>query len=122
LRPSTNCDNYIFMKQYVIDQLRPADYEAVKAYLDENFESSSLEGIYWIPLDQGILTEVQAEHTECQPFYFAVDLEQNFMANELLVRTKSKMRCSCMGYATEKQLYWIIQFVDAVFDKLGIKI
>jgi len=64
------------MKQYVVDQLRPADYEAVKAYLDENFESSSVEGIYWIPLDQGILTEVQAEHTECQPFYFAVDLEQ----------------------------------------------
>jgi len=105
------------MKQYVVDQLRPADYEAVKAYLDENFESSSVEGIYWIPLDQGILTEVQAE-----PFYFAVDLEQNFMANELLVRTKSKMRCSCMGYATEKQLNWIIQFVDGVFDKLGIKV
>ncbi len=42
LRLSTNCDNYIFMKQYVVDQLRPEDYEAVKAYLDENFESSSV--------------------------------------------------------------------------------
>lgn len=110
------------MKQYVIDQLRPADYEAVKAYLDENFESSDVEGIYWISLDQDLLTEIQAEHTECQPFCFAVDLEQNFMASELLVRTKNKMRCSCMGYATEKQLNWIIQLADGVFDKLGIKI
>ncbi|MBL7181207.1 MAG: hypothetical protein ABIK98_15100 [Pseudomonadota bacterium] len=109
------------MKQYVIDQLRPEDYEAVKAYLDENFSSSPVEGIYWIPLDQDILTDVQAEHTQCQPFYFAVDLEQNFMASELLVRTKNRMRCSCMGYATEKQRNWIIQVADAIFDKLGIK-
>ncbi len=110
------------MKQYVIDELRPADYEAVKSYLDENYSSSIVEGIYWIPLEQSMLTELQAEHTECQPFYFAVDLEQNFMASELLIRTKNKMRCRCMGYANEKQLRWIIQFTDAIFEKLGIKI
>ena len=110
------------MKQYVIDQLRPADYEAVKAYLDKNYGSSAVEGIYWIPLDQSMLTKLQAEHTECQPFYFAVDLEQNFMASELLIRTKNKMRCSCMSYANEKQLNWIIQFTDAIFDRLDIKI
>ena len=110
------------MKQYVIDQLRPADYEAVKAYLDENYSSSIVKGIYWIPLDQSMLTELQAEHTECQPFYFAVDLEQNFMASELLIRTQNKMRCSCMSYADEKQRNWIIQFADAIFDRLNIKI
>ena len=121
LRTSTNYDNFIFMKQYVIDQLRPADYEAVKAYLEENFSSSNVEGIYWIPLDQDILTGVQAEHTSCQPFYFAVDLEQNFMAIEFLVRTKNKIRCSCMGYATEKQRNWIIQLADSIFDKLKIR-
>jgi len=110
------------MKQYVIDQLRPADYEAVKAYLDKNYSSSIVEGIYWIPLDQSMLTELQAEHTECQPFYFAVDLEQNFMASELLIRTQNKMRCSCMSYADEKQRNWIIQFADAIFYRLEIKI
>ena len=110
------------MKQYVIDQLSPADYEAVKAYLDKNFSSSIVAGIYWIPLDQNMLTAVQAEHTACQPFYFAVDLEQNQMASELLIRTKNKMRCSCMSYADEKQRNWIIQFADAIFEKLNIKI
>lgn len=110
------------MKQYVIDQLSPADYEAVKAYLDKNFSASIMAQIYWIPLDQNILNEVQAEHTECQPFYFAIDLDQNQMVSELLIRTKNKMRCSCMSYANEKQRNWIIQFSDAVFDKLNIKI
>ena len=54
--------------------------------------------------------------------YFAVDLEQNFMASELLIRTQNKMRCSCMSYANEKQRNWIIQFTDAIFDRLNIKI
>ena len=110
------------MKQYVIDQLRLADYEAVKAYLDKKYRSSIVEGIYWIPIDQSLLTEVQSEHTECQPFYFAVALEQNLMASELLIRTKNKMRCSCISYANEEQLHWIVQFADAIFEKLDIKI
>lgn len=122
LHATPNYDKYVFMKQYVIDQLRPADYEAVKAYLNENYNSSVVAGIYWIPLDQSLLTEVQVQHTECQPFYFAVDLEPNFMASELLIRTKNKMRCSCMSYANVKQIQWIIQFTDAIFEKLGIKI
>jgi len=39
LRGTTNCDNFVFMKQYVIDELRPKDYELVKAYLEKNFSS-----------------------------------------------------------------------------------
>jgi hypothetical protein len=54
------------MKQYVIDELRPKDYEMVKAFMDENFGSSNVDGVYWIQLDQNILTQVQKEHTECQ--------------------------------------------------------
>jgi len=110
------------MKQYVIDELRPKDYEMIKAYMEENFSSSEVAGIYWIPLDQKILTKVQAEHTNCQPFYFAVDLEPNLMSFELLVRTINRVRCSCMGYATEKQRNWIIEFADSIFEKLEIKI
>ena len=109
------------MKQYVIDELRPKDYEMIKAFMDENFGSSNVDGVYWIQLDQNILTQVQKEHTECQPFYVAADLELNLVAFELLVRTKNRMRCSCMGYATEKQRNWIMGLADSMFDKLGIK-
>ncbi len=109
------------MKQYVIDELRPKDYETIRTYMDKNFNSSNVGGIYWLQLDQNILTEVQKKHAECQPFYFAVDLEQNLMAFELLVRTKNRIRCNCMGYATEKQRNWLIGFADSIFDKLKIK-
>ena len=122
LRGTTNCDNFVFMKQYVIDELRPKDYEFVKAYLEENFSSSNVDGIYWIQLDQNILTKIQAEHTDCQPFYFAVDLEPNLITFELLIRTKKRIRCDCMGYATEKQRNWLIRLADSIFDTLEIKI
>ncbi len=110
------------MKQYVIDELRPKDYATVKTYLDENFSAPDMGGIYWVPLDQDLLTEVQAEHANCQPFYFAIALEPDFVAFELLVRTKNKMRCSCMSYATEKQRNWFIGFADSIFDKFKIKV
>ena len=45
LRDTTNCDNFVFMKQYVIDELRPIDYKLVKAYFEENFSSSGVDGI-----------------------------------------------------------------------------
>jgi hypothetical protein len=46
------------MKQYVIDELRPKDYELVKAHLEENFSTSDVDGIYWIQLDQNILSKI----------------------------------------------------------------
>lgn len=110
------------MKQYVIDELRPKDHKEIKVYMEENYNASDMDGIYWIPLEQDILTKIQKEHTDCQPFYFSVDLEPNLIAFEMLIRTQKKMRCSCMGYTTEKQRNWIIELADSIFDQLGIKI
>ena len=121
MRPPTNCDNSFFMKQYVIDELRPADYEKIKSYLSETFEASALDGIYRVPVDQEMLSDVQVEHIECQPFYFAIDLEPNLLACELLVRSKNRMRCNCIGYATDEQRDWILRFVDTIFERLEIK-
>ncbi len=108
------------MKQYVIDELRPEDYKKVKSYMDEYFGFSKIDGIYWIPIDVEILSGIQKEHEQCQPYYFAVDLESNLMACELLVRTREKIRCNCISYATEQQRNWLINLIDAIFEKLEV--
>jgi hypothetical protein len=108
------------MKQYVIDELRAADYQALKNFLDEHYGPAALEGIYWIPVAGELLTAVQQEHRECQPHYVAVDLDRNRMACELLVRTNKRVRCSCIGYATEKQFSWLVALIDDVFNRLKI--
>ena len=77
-----------FMKKYVIDELRAADYEALKIYLDEQYGPAEMGGIYWIPIAADILTDIQSEHTECRPQYFAVDLDGNRLVCEFLARSK----------------------------------
>jgi hypothetical protein len=110
------------MKQYVIDELRPADFNKIKKFLDETHESSEVDHLYWFRLDDEILTPVQTAHKGCSPFYFAVELEPDRISFELLIRTKKRVKCDCMAYATEDQRNWLIQSVDAVFTRLNIKI
>ena len=110
------------MKQYVIDELRPDDYKTIKSYLDDNFVASGVEGVYWIYLEDDLLADAQVGHAECRPFYFALEIENSTLSCELLVRAVNRMRCNCIGYATEKQRNWLIRNIDAIFDNLGIKI
>ena len=109
------------MKQYVIDELRPADHKTLKTYLEEHYGPAALGSIYWIPISTDLLTELQLEHRQCQPHYFALELAQDQVACELLVRTKNTVRCSCMAYATKKQRNWLIELIDTIFSRLEIK-
>ena len=108
------------MKQYIIDELRLGEYEKIKTYLDENVGTAKIDGIYWIKLDNNMLNEIQAEHIKCQPFYFAIELEPNVVSCELLVRSRSTIKCNCTSYANESQRNWIINYVDKIFENLCI--
>ena len=108
------------MKQYVIDELRPEDHSKIKKYLDETYGAAEMGAIYWVPVADENLTEIQREHTDCQPFYFAIDLTEDRFALELLVRTKNRIRCSCIAYASKNQRLWIMEVVDAMFEQLDI--
>ncbi len=110
----------VAMQQYVIDELRPEDHNQIKEDLDETYGAAEMGAIYWVPVAADILTEIQREHSDCQPYYFAIDLEENRFALELLVRTKSRVRCACTGYASKDQRIWIMETVDAIFERLDI--
>ena len=108
------------MKQYLIDGLRLNDYRKLKRYLDKNLESSPLGGIYWLPIDNRILTPLQGNHVSCHPHLFALVLEETFLAGEFLVRIKQNIKCDCMGYATKEQRDWLMDQMDAILETLGI--
>jgi hypothetical protein len=108
------------MKQYVVDELRPSDHDILKAYLDEHLANASLEGLYWKTIDNSLLTQKQATHTQCAPFCFALVLTPEKLTCELLVRTRNRVRCDCMEYATTEQRNWLVQWVDNVFNELGL--
>ena len=110
------------MKQYVIDELRYNDFDDLREYFQTHFSSSGIEGLYWVPLDAEILSATQRSHAECQPHYFAVELEPERLSCELLVRTAARVRCNCIAYANERQRAWLLQVIDAVLEKLAINV
>ena len=110
------------MKQYVIDELRPEDHDKVKAYLDERYAVAQFEGLYWVPLEDVLLEEVQKSHGACRPHYFALELSAQRLACELLVRTRQRIRCECIQYATQAQRNWLIQLLDEILAELDISV
>jgi hypothetical protein len=110
------------MKQYLIDELRPQDHDKIKSYLDEAIKTSPMAGLYWIPLEDDLLTGGHAAHPQCGPHYFAIELQEDRLACELLVRAENSIHCSCIGYASKKQRDWLIDYVDAVLEKLEISV
>lgn len=110
------------MKQYVIDQLRESDYYHIRDYLDEQVEKTVFEEIYHVKLPKELYTETQSAHSDCQPFYFAINLNRNKLAFEWLIRSRQTLRCDCVGYASREQRDHIIDFADSILEQLGIKI
>ena len=108
------------MKQYVIDQLRENDFLQLEDYLNNNGEAGELQGIYWITLPESFLERTQLDHSDCQPFYFAVNLDPNSISFELLIRTRSRLRCGCIQYASKKQRDYILAYADGLFEKLKL--
>jgi hypothetical protein len=110
------------MKQYVIDQLRESDYENILDFLKKNADSADYGDIFWVKIPEELYSGTQKEHTECQPFWFAVNLSLNQVDFELLIRTREKLRCSCIAYADHAQRDYIIGYADGMLEKLGITI
>ena len=110
------------MKQYVVDQLRHVDYESIKGYLDQRFGPAFIGGVYWVPIDPGLLSPTQFRHAECRPFFAAVELKIDRLSMELLVRTQNHIRCDCIAYATDEQRNWLIRLVDDMLAQLGISV
>ena len=110
------------MKQYLIDELRLEDHEKIKAYLDEDIQTSPMAGLYWIPLEKNLLAGIQAAHPDCGPHYFALELHEDRLACELLVRAEQSIRCNCICYASKEQRDWLIAYIDVILEKLEISV
>ena len=112
--------NLTVMKQYVIDELRLGDADKLASYLEQRFGPADLGGVFWIAIDSEYCSETQNSHADCKPHYFALELQESSLACELLVRTRERVRCDCITYATRSQRNWIIKVIDDIFAELDI--
>ena len=112
------------MRNYFIEDLLPEHLTTICQTLKDRGLSGSLEGIYYLPLPENLLTEVQREHAdECGPHIFALEaVNESALKLELLVRARGKLRCECVCYATPAQREYIIDFLDAFIRQLDIAV
>lgn len=110
------------MKNYVIDSLTNKDVSSIKEVLIKRFGTPFMDEIFYVNLDSSVLSTLQKKHCDCSPHYFALSLEKNKLTAEMLVRSKKTMRCSCMGYADDLQILWLINLVDEILNEACVRI
>lgn len=108
------------MKQYVIDEFRLEDFRKVKDYLEDYCKPAGIDGVYWLEMPEELMTEVQAGHTNCQPYHFALELDEYALSCGFLVRATGNIRCHCIGYADVKQREWLLETIDSIMEKIGV--
>ena len=109
------------MRQYLLDEIARKDIPRVREYLDQHAQAAGLEDIWWVDLQEDLLSPEQFSHRDCRPFRFAVELGQNFVRFEFLIRSLQTMRCSCIGYATRQQRDFILAFADRLVEDLALR-
>ncbi|MBI4644410.1 MAG: hypothetical protein HY790_06685 [Deltaproteobacteria bacterium] len=109
------------MRQYVLDEISRKDIPRVRDYLQDHALASSLEGVWWVDLPEDLLSAEQFAHQDHRPFRFAVELGDNFVRFEFLIRSRETMRCACIGYATRGQRDFILAFADRLVEDLSLR-
>lgn len=112
------------MRSYLIEDFYPEHLQRVLASLTEKGLAGALDGIFYLPLPEALLTDAQREHAaECGPHMFVLEvLDESTVKLELLVRAQKKLRCECVMYATPAQREHIIDFLDDFIRQLDISV
>lgn len=109
------------MRQYLLDEIARNDIPRAREYLNDHAIAAGLEDIWWVDLPEDLLSPEQFSHRDCRPFRFAVEVGDNFVRFEFLIRSLQTMRCTCIGYATRQQRDFILAFADKLVDELGLR-
>lgn len=109
------------MRIYTIDQLRTEDTRSLEEWLDESGLRGGVEGIYWLPVPDAMLTPLQAEHLDsCGPYRMALEVDKEALHLELLVRGLGRISCGCVAFASQPLRDHMISFVEDTLRELQI--
>lgn len=108
------------MRQFVVDEIPRRHLEGIDVYLKERAVPSGLDKIYWLELPQDLLSPIQREHPDCGPHYLAIELGKDNLKFEFLVRSRQRLRCDCVNYATPVQETFFLNFAHVLIQDLQL--
>ncbi|MFO7783945.1 MAG: hypothetical protein ACQET7_00065 [Thermodesulfobacteriota bacterium] len=109
------------MRAYTINEISRDDLAKITGFLQEHALSSPLEGLFWGRVPDELLDERQAAHPDCRPHVFGIEVGEDWINLEFFIRSLPDMQCPCSGYATRRQLDFIIEFAHSMIQDLGIR-
>jgi len=109
------------MRSYLVDEIVHSDLEKINNFLNKNAVKSNLDQIFWVRIPNDLLSDIQFQHRNCQPYVFAVELGSDWVKLEFFIRSQKSMRCTCSDYCTTQQGNYIIKFAQSIIEQLDIK-
>ena len=100
------------MRQFVVDDLSPMERDNIDSYLKRSLKQGAMVGLYWLELPPYLLSNHQQGHEDHGPFFLGVELDNQSVKFELLVRSQSNLHCSCIAYASNSQRQFVLDFID----------
>ena len=109
------------MRSYYIDEFLPGELERLAERLDSMKLSAGMEDLYWLPVPAHLLTPIQKKHErECGPYVLALEILDEALRLELLVRARNKLRCDCVAYAEQRTVNHMIVYLHGLLEELKI--
>lgn len=109
------------MRSYLIDELDQDQVQVVTDALRKEGLQGGLPEIFYLPVPDEMLTDLQSEHlAECGPYVLALETGDGWVRLELLVRGLGKLRCACVSYAPADLRRFAIEYLDDFLGALGI--
>lgn len=109
------------MRQIIIDELSPMERDNIDSYLKRSLKRGTMDGLYWIELTDDLLAAPQRGHDDCAPFTLGVEVEDNRVRFELLVRSSSNLHCDCIAHASSAQRQFVLDFIDRMVEEEHIR-
>lgn len=109
------------MRQIVIDELSPMERDNIDSYLKRSLKMGPMLGLYWIEIPADLHSAAQQGHENCGPFYFGVEVEEQRVRFELLVRSTANLHCTCIAHATPVQRQFVLDYIDRMVQEEHIK-
>ncbi len=103
------------MRAYIIDELSQEQTQNISKQLDAMQLQSGIAGIYWLTIPKSLHSSIQLEHVSaCGPYVMALEVEEDCIRLELLVRAKSILHCNCVNYAQPELEQYMMRYVDSL--------
>ena len=108
------------MKYYLFDEISTEDMNRIEELLKQNCASSGIDKLYWVELPERYFNAIQANHKDCQPYLFPIEIGKDWIKAELFVRTIKDFSCDCSDYCTKDQREFILDYMDNIIADMNV--